>query len=300
MRKTAVSVLVLMALLLAGAYFYFNTKFSPDENYLHVKNESGPVKIIWQDQNKNALLLPVHFKEDSTTYYVQFDTGSPSTIFYKNAVKNIPQLKINGSLGAAVFNIGATEIKSEQFKIIDLGRDFKDDSLKIIGTLGSDILENRRTVINFKENVVQLNVKNIPSDFKEKTFDFSFKKRKIIIPAVLNNKDEKYLYDSGSSAFELLTTQENWTALKTPSSEITVEKGNSWENTLTTYSAESNQSIEFGSLKIPLHQVTYVEGFSRTQYYLMKFSGMSGMLGNRIFLKHAIFIDGIHLKMGIQ
>lgn len=299
-KKIVILIFILIALIITSGYFYFDTKFSPEENFLKVANESGKVKIVWLDNNRNAMLLPISFKKDTTTYYLQFDTGSPSTVFYQNAVKNIPQLKIKGNLGTVIFKIGETEVESKRIKIIDFGKDSKDEHLKIIGTLGSDILDKRKSIINFKENYIQFNLKTTPSNFKGKTFDFSYKKRKIIIPTKLKDKDEKYLYDSGTSAYELLTNKENWQKLKTPNSKIMIEKVNSWGKTLTTYTAKSNDKIEFGNLKIPLNQVTYVEGFSKTQYYLMKFSRMSGMLGNRIFLKNEIFIDCENSKIGIE
>jgi hypothetical protein len=43
-----------------------------------------------------------------------------------------------------------------------------------------------------------------------------------------------------------------------------------------------------------------VEGFSQTQYMLMKFSGMTGMLGNKVFLKNSIYIDCPEGKIGIE
>lgn len=298
-KRLIVGIFAILFLSLIIGFLYFDRKFSPDENFLSVLNESGKIKISWADENKNALLLPIYFKNDSTLYYLQFDTGSPSTIFYKNAVKDNPHFKFKGSIGKAKFQIGNTEIASDKFKIIDFGKETS-DGIKIIGTLGTDILENKRTIINFKDNSIQLNLNEIPENFVGKTFDFKFKKRKIIIPGLLNGKKEKFLYDSGTSAYELLTNKENWEKLKSLNSRVRVEKGNSWGNILTTYTAETNNNIDFAGKKIPLSHVTYVEGFSKSQYYLMKFSGMSGMLGNRIFLKNEVYIDCKNLQMGIQ
>jgi hypothetical protein len=49
-----------------------------------------------------------------------------------------------------------------------------------------------------------------------------------------------------------------------------------------------------------LANVTYVEGFSQTQYSMMKFSGMTGMLGNKIFLNNCLYIDCTENKIGIE
>ncbi|MGC4130112.1 MAG: hypothetical protein QM564_11290 [Bergeyella sp.] len=88
--------------------------------------------------------------------------------------------------------------------------------------------------------------------------------------------------------------------MKLPDSKVTIEKSQSWQNVLTTYTANCSQNIRFQNKEIPMNNVTYVEGFSQTQYSLMKFSGMTGMLGNKIFLKNSIYIDGLSNKMGIE
>lgn len=295
--KKIILVFLLSALLLGtGAYFYFNKKFSPEENYLTVKNESGKVGIKWLGENKNVLLLPIHLQNDSATYFMQFDTGSPTTLFYENsleAFKNKKQIKTQ-------FTIGNTEVSSNRFKIISVGKNINKDSIKIIGTIGSDLLDQNKTMINFKEGYVVFNLSKEPENISNTKLDFTFKKRKIIISGTLNGKQEQFLYDSGTSAYELLTNKENWGKLKLPNSKPVVEKAQSWERTLTSYTAKSNQIIKFKNKELLLSEVTYVEGFSQTQYMLMKFSGMTGMLGNKIFLNNSLYIDCKEEKISIN
>ncbi len=294
----AFSVLILLSIVLG--YFYFDRKFSPEKNHLQVKNESGKIPMKWETGTKDAMLLPIHFDTDTTTYYLQFDTGSPSTIFYKNSITGIRQISVQNNLAKGSFKIGNCEVKSKQFKIIDFGKKLEKNKLNIIGTIGTDLLENRKTLIDFENNYVIFNLNSEPNYLKKEIFDFKFKKRKIIIPGVLDGKDEKFLYDSGASAFELLTTKEIWEKSKLKKSKIKIEKGKSWDNILTTYTAETNKNIEFQHTKIPLHEITYVDGYSKSQYYLMKYSGMSGMLGNKIFLQKQLYIDAKNMKMAIH
>ncbi|WP_372482954.1 hypothetical protein AB9J70_15205 [Elizabethkingia anophelis] len=47
-------------------------------------------------------------------------------------------------------------------------------------------------------------------------------------------------------------------------------------------------------------QRVYVEGFSQTQYSMMKFSGMTGMLGNQIFMNNSLYIDCLNHKLGVD
>ncbi len=188
-KKITIGFLTVLLLALFGSYFYLDQKFTPENNYLTVKNESGNIPITWLGSNKNVLLLPIHFKGNLETYYLQFDTGSPYTIFYLNSITDIRELGLKNNCAKTSFFIGKSEISSDQFKIFKTKKVEKNDSIKIIGTLGADILEDRKTIINFKENLVILNVSNIPYSFKNRFINFKFKKRKIIIPGILKGEE---------------------------------------------------------------------------------------------------------------
>lgn len=298
-KKLALGFLALLVLILVGGYIYFDQKFTPEENYLTVKNESGIIPINWLGNDKNVLLLPIHFSGNPETYYLQFDTGSPYTVLYSNQIKNIKEISINNERAKTFFFIGKTEISSNRFKIFTKEKNEEKDTIKIIGTIGSDVLEDRKTVINFKSNQIVFNLNQIPIEFKNQLFDFKFKKRRIIISGKLKGEERKFLYDSGTSAYELLTYKEEWQNLKTPNSKINIEKAQSWNNVLTTYTTDCKENIQFKNLQIPVKQITYVEGFSDAQFSMMKFSGMMGMLGNKIFLNNSIFIDCGDKKIGI-
>ena len=300
LKKIVLTFLVVLVLVVLGGYIYFDQKFTPDKNYLTIENESGSIPFTWLGSEKNVLLLPIHFSDNTITYYLQFDTGSPYTVFYSNSIKKIMQISVSKELAKPSFYIGKTKITSDKFKIYNGGNDNNNDSLKIIGTIGADLLENRKTIINFKENYIALNLSKVPSQFQTKLFDFKFKKRKIIVKGFLKGQEEIFLFDSGTSAYELLTNKEVWQSLKLPNSKINIEKSQSWDNILTAYTAKCNQKIQFFNHEIPLNNVTYVEGFSQVQYSMMKFSGMTGMLGNKIFLNNGLYIDCLQNKMGIE
>jgi hypothetical protein len=299
-KKIVVTFLIIFILASIGGYLYFDKKFTPEKNYLIIKNESGNIPITWMGNDKNVLLLPIHFPADSTTYYLQFDTGSPSTLLYSQSIKNIKEISTHKDRAKASFTVGKTKISSDQFILLHQGKEYHKDSLNIIGTLGADILENNKTLINFKENYMVFNLSKSPSEYKNQLMDFKFKKRKIILKGVLKGKEEKFLFDSGTSAYELLTDQETWKNLKSTKPKVIIERAQSWQKILTTYTATCNENIQFKNKGIPLHFVTYVEGFSQTQYALMRFSGMTGMLGNKIFLNNVLYLDCKNEKIAIE
>jgi ABC-type transport system involved in Fe-S cluster assembly fused permease/ATPase subunit len=85
--------------------------------------------------------------------------------------------------------------------------------------------EDRKTPSILKENYIAFKFIKVPTQFQTKLFDFKFKKRKIIIRSLLKWK-EINLFDSGTSAYELLTSKEVWEKLKLPNS-VNIEKGQS-------------------------------------------------------------------------
>lgn len=301
LKRIALNILIIITITGLGGYLYFNQKFTPEKNYLRVDNESGPIPIKWIGEDKNALLVPIHFPKNTITYYLQFDTGAVYTEFYNKAIPLLKGITPNDEQAITSFYIGKTKITSHKIKISNAGKNLeKNNPVKIIGTLGADILEDRKTLINFKDNNVVFNLSKEPDEFQNTLIDFKFTKRKIVIHGNLKGKDEKFLYDSGTSAYELLTNKENWESLRLPQSQVIIEKAQSRPNILTTYTTRTHSTIRFNNKDLPLREVTYVEGFSQSQYMLMKFSGMSGMLGNKIFLNHKIYIDCSKEKFGIE
>lgn len=301
-KKITLTLLVIIIVALSGGYFYFDRKFTPEENYLSVTNESGKIPLKWLGTHKNVLLLPITIPGDTATYYMQFDTGSPYTLFYNRPVKDITGIsKAGKDRVKATFLLGNTTIASDKFKTFSSDEKYDGKNpLKIIGTLGADVLEGRKTLLNFKENHLVFNLSDVPQRYENNLIDFSFKKRHIMIPATLGGKERKFLFDSGTSAYELLTNKEEWDALKLPGAAVNIEKVQSWKNVLTAFTAQCDHSLLFKNKKVPLKEVTYVEGFSKAQYSLMKFSGMTGMLGNKIFLNNCLYIDCTKNKIGID
>ncbi|MCS4304945.1 hypothetical protein [Chryseobacterium sp. BIGb0232] len=300
-KKIVISVLMIIAIAGLSGYLYFDQKFTPEKNYLRVEDESGAVPIKWMGNDKNALMVPIHFPKDTTTYYLQFDTGAADTEFYSKAIQKLKGISFRNERAISSFYIGQSKITSDKIKISNTGKALeKNDPVKIIGTLGADILENRKTMINFRDQHIVFNMSQEPDEFRNNLMGFKFKKRKIIINGNLKGKDEKFLYDSGTSAYELLTNKENWEILRLPQSKVKTEKAQSRPHILITHTTGSHELIGLGNRDILLSEVTYVEGFSQTQYMLMKFSGMTGMLGNKIFLNKRIYIDCSQEKMGIE
>ena len=129
---------------------------------------------------------------------------------------------------------------------------------------------------------------------------FDFEKRKLLFPAKIGDEKLKLLYDSGTSGYELITSEEEWNKYRLKNKDIEFESGNSWGNKLNVISAPAKANIYVGGAILNLSEVTYIEGTSQIQNILMKLSGMEGMIGNKLFLNNTLIIDCKNEKFKVE
>lgn len=281
-------------------YFYFLNKFSPPENYLTVTNHANNISYVMVNNSNNshsAILLPVKLDGINFTFYMQLDFGSPTTIFYEKAINSI-QTKypnIPSSINSAQeiklsFYINELSITSDKFRLINYGSDvnFDNENLhNIIGTIGTDLLEKRPIVLDFKKGIC-----SFPYQIDQVgLLDFKFKNRRILLPAKMENKELYLMYDSGTSGYELITDKETWSRIKLPNSKVSKEYGNSWGKKLEINTSPTNLIIKIGGIDLSLTEITYIDGVSKVQELLMRSTGLDGMIGNKLFLNNKIILD---------
>lgn len=297
-KRISLAILSIILISSVGGYIYFEKKFTPADNYLTIEGVSGNIPLEWISTESNpnvAILLPVKLDGISKVFYMQLDFGSPFTLFYSKTVGSIQsqfskEIKFdeNSDTISLKFDLGKMKISSDKFKLIKYGEVADlDNEINIIGTIGTDLLEKKLITLNFTENYCLFN----DDQFTDGFTSFDFEKRRILLPAKINGKSLKLLYDSGTSGYELITDQSEWNKYRLKNGQIKTENGNSWGNILTVNTAPAKQEIELGNKNLNLSEVTYIYGTSKMQNLLMKFSGMQGMIGNKLFLDHQIIID---------
>lgn len=173
------------------------------------------------------------------------------------------------------------------------------NSVNIIGTIGTDLLEKRIIVLDLKRSYCSF-LEKIPGNSFNGFSDFKFTKRRILLPATIDGENLKLLYDSGTSAFELITSQDKWQKWITKNSRIKTEQGNSWGNKLKIISAPVSKKIKIGSSNLDLTEITYMDGTSYIQNLLMRFSGMQGMIGNKLLIGRTVILDCKNQKFKVQ
>ncbi len=307
-KRILLAILLILVISSIGGYIYFDKKFTPADNYLTIDGVSGNIPLEWISNESNpnvAILLPVKLEGISKVFYMQLDFGSPITLFYSKTITSIQSKfpnEINFNKNADTislkFDVGKMKVYSNKFKVLNYGElaDLENEGINIIGTIGTDLLEKKLITLNFKDNYCLFNDDKFTDDFTS----FDFKKRRILLPAKINGKDLKLLYDSGTSGYELITDQSDWDKYRIKNGKIKTENGNSWGNTLTVTTAPAQQKIEIGNKNLNLTEVTYIEGTTKVQNFLMKLSGMQGMIGNKLFLNHQIIIDCKNEKFKVK
>lgn len=289
-KKTLLVLLGLLLLSIIGGYWYFDRKFTPPQNQLEVLG-TAEVDLHWKGtaENPNSfLLLPVQIEGFKRTFYLQLDYGAPNSLLYKVPLEELDQrAEAEERLEFDALNLGSMELSRDGFFLLDYGVSLDQKEYPVIGTLGADILEKRVVTMDFVQERCHF-TEEAPSAYWE---SLSFNKRKLLFEARINERALNLLFDSGSSGYQWITDKKNWEQARVPQAAVREEKGNSWGRTLTVYTSAAQGDITMGQTQVPLREVTYVEGYSRTQELLMRFSGMEGMIGNKFFLGRTLVLD---------
>ena len=317
--------IALAALLIIGGisgFIYFKDKFmSAPPNTLTLSNLGQPFDFVWSGQNINdviephgAMLVPVSIPGVDRTFYMQFDTGAPSTVFTYNKVLSINEKygdifrinTIDNKLQVTDIKLKVGSVALEASALTFRGRGTKIDwsnsnSIINIGTVGADFMENNKLIMNFKDEEITL-TESIPqtTEKEAKYLPFTFDGRKIFLSAKLNDEPASLWYDSGSSAFELIVEESTFKELAKPGAQKTTYSGNSWGKKIPIHNIESNGLFEFGEISVPLTYVTYMEMPNKLQAWLMKASNiggdLGGMTGNKLFLGKTLVLDTPNLQ----
>jgi hypothetical protein len=295
-----------------------HAQFSVPPVQLQIPQGKHNIPFRWSGDSLNgqwnahmAMLVPVKLPGCAHTFFMQFDLGSPITMFYKPALNFIAGryaatrlCNTASKLYNYPFSIGKTTIKAREIAVMQAGDSaITAAQLKkglVIGTLGSDLIDGRVLHIDYPGRRLLL-YDSIPADMlpELQLHDFIFAARRILLPATLLNSNIMLMFDTGSSGFGLLTSKENCLQLAKPGSKPVVDTVNSWGRPLAIYTLPGNDSIAVAGHRLPLPQVSWAEGVSAAQVNQMIKLGIGGLTGNTIFLKSQLILDTKHKKMGL-
>lgn len=251
-----------------------------------------------------AILIPVSIKPSKEKLYMQFDLGSPITFFYSGSIAELHR-KIawnynadSSSATPALLTAGNLEIKKQAFPIKRMGEQ-KNGKVLIIGTIGTDLLEGKIAAINYPNRTLLLD-DVLPASYAAIHWqDLVQARGAILLPSKIRNKPTMLFFDTGSSAFELLTNKATFEQLAVAGAPVTRNEVNSWQHKLTTHTTHTNDSIAIGGATLALNNVTHIEGASQSQLTQMMQMGIGGMTGNKLFLQNILVLDMVRKKFGV-
>nr|WP_295933853.1 hypothetical protein [uncultured Dyadobacter sp.] len=285
-------------------------------NQLVLPATSHTIAFEWQGDSLGtnwepyaALLLPVRLPGCPQQLYMQFDSGSPYSMFYRETLLGIakgaiPMTDSAQTLENYTFHIGTMPVTAKSIAV----KQFSDpraqsgsiNPMVIIGTIGSDFMENRVIMIDYPQKRIT-NGAELPTSLKAEPLmsEFSFPGRSVLLPAIIHGAETMLFFDTGSSAFELLTDKENFDRMATPGLSPVQYQVTSWDKILTARTSPTRDSLTMAFTRVPIRHVTYMEGASAAQINQMRKLGIGGMTGNKLFLHHRLLLDVRNKKFAV-
>ena len=219
------SLLILLLLTIGGGSWYFHQFWFKDRPvYLRMQTDLQPIHFSWSSgsygdytEPHDAMLIPVRLEEVDLDLYLQFDTGAPSTMLYGKSLESLMEQGLvveilqegdNQFVRELTMTLGGSEVRMEMIRILDgYGGDISQEESSKIGTIGADFLLPYLTEINFRDRVIRQYLSRESWMTEQQAFEsFGFAGRRLMLPCVLDGKELSLFYDSGSSAFGLITT----------------------------------------------------------------------------------------------
>lgn len=291
-----------------NSFTKFNEPEIIDYNDIYWRSDSLGKTLV----EKTAFFLKVKINEIDGNFYMQFDTGTPKTIFYGNTLSKV--LKTNSEtqimfardstqfvknvkikIGKTIFSANSIQVKP------NFGSKEIDTNFNVIGTIGFDALIDRTLVLNFKSDKIAITQKPIEGLGFPITYtkNASVDQFPLLIPAKIGEKKIRFFFDTGSSMFPILTSVEKLKEMKSESSIDTLCCVRNWNNLLPVYRRKINSKIDFNGV---VSENDYVYGINMSMMNILNYlpeSFMFGMTGNKLFDNRIIIVDNKNNKFGI-
>jgi len=299
--------LILLLLGFVGVRYFNNMWFAEKPNYISYSTDDHSVHFLWGKQKvegviepHSAMLIPFRIKGLDHTFTFQFDTGSHITMIHGHALASLRRLGVlldevitgdKSFVEQMSIEFGGEEVDLSMISIFEgYGAVFEEAdtaSAINIGTIGSDFIEDRIVSIDYKNQMIRPLWMDTLPDFQK----FSFDGRRFMLPATIRGKELELYYDSGSSAFGLITSKHRYDHFTDEDVDEISHDGNRRGETLTLHHKPTDAKIEIGRAVLDLERVSYVDMYARFQRFMTPFTKIGGWLGNKPFLNHTLIID---------
>lgn len=273
------------------------------------------IPITWEKDSlggkyydKLGIKIPITIN-DSITYLSQFDLGANTNMLYETTLEDYTSIFNDFN----VDSIGTGEsyywVRNPNIKIGNTPSAVKNwlvrtdyDAEGVIGTIGAEELKNRCLIIDFPNNKIAI-VDSVQKDYTKQFefFDFEIVNNKAILTVLINGKEQKVNFDTGSSITPLFVSDSTFY------NEITdITKGTDTLKEFTSWGthfdyiagAAIKESFIIGKKDFGHQMVYYID--SDYHRNLFKQDTIVGLLGSIVFFENEILVDFKNQKMGIK
>ena len=284
---------------------------STPPNRLSIGADRGDMPITWggiarpaplPPLEHGAILVPVSFPGvTGKPLYLQFDLGTPTTVLYAAKWASLaPRIGAGHASDAErvdnlKFTVGTLPVSAAELQVRKTSAkpiDWTSDAVEVVGTVGSDIIDGRIVLLDFKADAIVISrhrsaVAKVGTVFAP----FRYVQRRVLMPGAVNGEAGDLVYDSGSSAFALITNEETWRKLARAGAVPVQFPVRSWNSTLTAHVVGTDARITLGKVSLPVREVSRIEGASFLQEAGMRAFGIAGMVGNELFIGRRLILD---------
>ena len=257
------------------------------------------IPFVWSDSElngeyfgKTSMHIPVKLSGDSSTYYFQFDTGADKSFLYTKGNLDSALVKncINGD--SVLTDIGLLHLIP-----ISSNSVYKENGKTFIGTIGADFLTNKIIEINFP--LQRINVLESYDSSKYELMPCKGSSGRPTITLTIDNQKYNFLYDTGSSLFDLWTTKKLWKKWKNPDSQIQQYPISSWGKINSASRAKLYSPIAISkNASSQLIEIWYNSNKNFKKSF--KNARVSGIIGNKPFINQTVIIDIESQRIGIK
>jgi hypothetical protein len=241
---------------------------------------------------KTSMHIPVKLYNDTTTYYFQFDTGADVSFLYIGDTLYKKTIDLFTNKDVIETNIGKLQLYNITSNSI-----YSDNGKIHIGTIGADFLKDKKIEIDFKNQIISLlsNYSNL--DYHTVPMETSYGRP--IITLNYQNSEYKFLFDTGSSLFELWTTKKIWKKWADANANIKGFPISSWGKINTAFRAPLKIQLTSALCSSLIFNSVW---YNSNKKFDAEFKNMqlSGIIGNKPFLETVILLDFESNLIGVK
>lgn len=291
----------------------FNKRFFKERpNLLAYSYNSESIQFQWAGQQFEdyrephaALVIPVVIEGIPRKFSIQFDTGTPNSTIYERPLASLIAYgwtaEMEGEKGAQMakniqFSLGGNKVDITSIQVLENYGEPIDwqDTTRIIrlGTIGSDFIDGKVTMIDFKNQVIRLYEDRPEWMVSLSGFDsFAYQGRRLMLPVEIGGRKRQLLYDTGCSAFGLITSKNRFKKYSDKDVAEIAYVGNSWGASWPIHHKASSTIMKIGGSDVPLRRISYVDLYGNWQRFMTPFTRIGGFLGNKPFLESTMILD---------